>query len=170
MISTNPSTVSGLIWTNERCPLCYLQVSEDNLTVATTGSHGTFILPTSLRVDQTYSLVSSSVSLLVICKIFSSKNIQNIFSGPPPGAPPPPRYPEHPHFLQNKAETAPIQDWHHALLKTQLRTPKRAILAFHSHRNYYGCFYALKTLGGGLWYFNLCLYGIREQAIFECES
>ena len=116
MISTNPSTVSGLIWTNERCPLCYLQVSEDNLTVATTGSHGTFILPTSLRVDQTYSLVSSSVSLLVICKIFSSKNIQNIFSGPPPGAPPPPRYPQHPHFLQNKAETAPIRDWHHALL------------------------------------------------------
>ena len=54
--------------------------------------------------------------------------------------------------------------------KTQLRTPIRAILAFHSHRNYYGCFYAFKTLGGGLWYFNLCLYGIREQAIFECES
>ena len=54
--------------------------------------------------------------------------------------------------------------------KTQLKTPIRAVLAFHNLRNYYGCFYALKTLGGGLWYFNLCLYGIREQATSECES
>ena len=43
-----------------------LQISqEDNLTLAATGSHRTYILPTSLRVDQTYSLASSSVSLLV---------------------------------------------------------------------------------------------------------
>ena len=36
------------------------------MTLATTGDHTSYILPTSLRVDQTYSLVSSSVSLVVL--------------------------------------------------------------------------------------------------------
>ena len=41
-------------------------MSEDNVTLDTTGSLALYILPTQLRVNQTYSLVSSSVSLVVL--------------------------------------------------------------------------------------------------------
>ena len=42
------------------------KVSEDNVTLATTGSTVSYILPTPLRVNQTYSLLSSFLNLLLL--------------------------------------------------------------------------------------------------------
>ena len=43
-----------------------LQVSQDNLTLDTDGSLVSYILPTPLRVNKTYSLLSSSLNLLLL--------------------------------------------------------------------------------------------------------